>query len=84
MLTFSIDDAEAQLSALVDRVAGGEEIIITKGGRPVTKLTSLSAGDTRPKRVLGSLAGRVVIPEDFDAPLPDEVLDAFEGRSNRP
>ena len=80
MTTVNIHAAKTQLSRLVDQAAAGEEIIIAKAGRPVAKLTALNAGEARQKRVLGSLAGRAVIPPDFDAPLPDEVLDAFEGR----
>ncbi len=80
MTTINIHAAKTQLSRLVDQAAAGEEIIIAKAGRPVAKLTALNSGEARPKRVLGSLAGRAVIPPDFDAPLPDEVLDAFEGR----
>ena len=80
MTTVNIHAAKTQLSRLVDQAAAGEEIIIAKAGRPVAKLTALGAGEVRPKRILGSLAGIAVIPPDFDAPLPDEVLDAFEGR----
>ena len=78
MTTINIHAAKTQLSRLVEQAAAGEEIIIAKAGKPIARLTSLEPAG-RPKRILGSLAGRAVIPEDFDAPLPDEVLDAFEG-----
>jgi prevent-host-death family protein len=78
MRTFNIHAAKTQLSRLVDAAAAGEEIIIAKSGKPMARLGPLV--DLRRRRRLGGLAGKVRIPEDFDAPLPDEVIDAFEGR----
>ncbi len=78
MRTVNIHAAKTQLSRLVDDAAQGEEIIIAKSGKPLARLVPLS--DPRPKRRLGGLAGKIRIPDDFDAPLPDDVLDAFEGR----
>jgi prevent-host-death family protein len=78
MRTINIHAAKTQLSRLVDAAAAGEEIIIAKAGRPVARLGPLSA--PRRKRTLGVLAGRLHVPEDFDADLPDEVLNEFEGR----
>jgi prevent-host-death family protein len=78
MATVNVHAAKTHFSSLLDRVAAGEEIIIAKAGKPVARLTGLTAAD-RPMRKLGGLAGRAVVPPDFDAPLPDDVLDAFEG-----
>ena len=78
MRTVNIHEAKTQLSRLVEAAAAGEEIIIAKSGKPVARLGPLAT--PRPRRRLGVLAGKLVVPEDFDAPLPDEVLDAFEGR----
>jgi prevent-host-death family protein len=78
MRTVNIHAAKTQLSRLVDAAAAGEEIIIAKSGKPVARLGPLS--EPRRKRTLGVLAGRLRVPEDFDADLPDEVLDAFDGR----
>ena len=80
MTTINIHAAKTQLSRLVDLAAAGEEIIIAKAGKPMAKLISLEAKVELPKRQPGLLSGKLVIPEDFDAPLPDDVLDAFEGR----
>lgn len=78
MRTVNIHAAKTHLSRLVEEAAAGEEIIIAKAGTPLAKLGPLvSAG--RKKRRLGLLARRLTIPADFDAPLPDPVLDAFEG-----
>jgi prevent-host-death family protein len=71
--------AKTNLSRLLDRAAEGEEIIITRNGRPVAKL--VAATPSRKPRKLGTLKGRIRIGKGFDAPLPAHVLDAFEGRS---
>ena len=78
MRTINIHAAKTQLSRLADAAAAGEEIIIAKSGKPIARLGPLSG--PRRKRTLGALAGRLRVPEDFDADLPDEVLDEFEGR----
>ena len=78
MRTVNIHAAKTQLSRLVDAAAGGEEIIIAKAGKPVARLGPLVS--SRPERRLGTLAGKLRVPKDFDTPLPDEVVDAFEGR----
>lgn len=74
----NIYEAKTRLSQLVDRAAGGEDIIIARAGKPVAKLSRVTApaGEIR----FGVLKGRVKVAADFDAPLPDDVLAAFEGR----
>ena len=79
MSTVNIHAAKTHLSRLVEEAAAGEEIIIAKAGKPLAKLVPLVPVEGK-KRRLGLLAGRVTIPADFDAPLPNQVLDAFEGR----
>ncbi len=76
MPTFNVHAAKTQFSRLVDAAAGGEEIIIAKAGKPVARLMPLA---NPAKRRLGILEGRAVVPPDFDAPLPDDVLALFEG-----
>jgi prevent-host-death family protein len=78
MRTVNIHAAKTQLSRLVDAAAAGEEIIIAKSGKPAARLGPLTA--PHPRRRLGVLAGRLRVPEDFDAPLPDAIVAAFEGR----
>ena len=73
-------EAKTSLSKLVDRAAAGEEIIIAKAGKPLARLTSFPKGGK--PRVPGGWEGRVRIAPDFDEPLPDELLDAFEGRGD--
>ena len=78
MRTVNIHAAKTQLSRLVDAAAAGEQIVIAKAGKPVARLVPLAG--SRAKRRLGILAGKLRVPEDFDAPLPDDFLDAFDGR----
>ena len=74
----NIHEAKTSLSQLVARVEAGEEIVIARAGKPAARLVPLSKPQTR--RRLGLLAGRLVIPDDFDRPLPESALRAFEGR----
>ena len=80
MRTVNIHAAKTHLSRLIDEAAAGDDIIIARAGRPVAKLTPLSVSPDKPRRVLGRMAGRMRVSADFDAPLPDDVLDAFEAR----
>jgi prevent-host-death family protein len=73
----NIYDAKTRLSELVDRAAAGEEIVIAKAGIPTARLVPLRA--VHEHRVPGRWGGKMTIAEDFDAPLPSEMLAAFEG-----
>ncbi|MBV9949063.1 MAG: type II toxin-antitoxin system Phd/YefM family antitoxin [Myxococcales bacterium] len=77
-MNVSVYDAKTNLSRLLDRAAAGEEIVITRNGRPVAKLVPATA--SRKPRKLGLLKGRIRISKSFDDPLPDGILDAFEGK----
>jgi prevent-host-death family protein len=68
-----VHDAKTNFSRLLERVLDGEEILITRRGEAVARLVP-----ARPARRFGTDRGRLVVPEDFDDPLPDELLDAFE------
>jgi len=74
----NIHQAKTHLSRLLQRVAGGEEITIARAGKPIALLVPLAPGKTK-IRPLGMDRGRIWIAEDFDAPLPDELLKAFYG-----
>ena len=73
----NIHDAKTRLSQLVERAEAGEEIVIARAGRPVARLAPLAS--CRAPRKLGLLDGRFRIPDDFNAPLPKELLQAFFG-----
>jgi len=77
MTTLNIHAAKTHFSKLIEEVEDGEEVVIAKAGKPVARLVPMKKTT---KRKLGVLAGRLIVPDDFDAPLPDEVLAAFEGR----
>lgn len=76
MAHVNVYEAKSQLSRLIARVEAGEEIVITRHGRPVARLEPV--GETLRPRKLGTLRGKIRVSEDFDAPLPNEVLDSFE------
>ena len=73
----SMHQAKSSLSQLVKRASGGETIFIGSYGRAEAALTS--AASAKPKKRLGLLEGKLIIPDDFDAPLPREILAAFTG-----
>jgi prevent-host-death family protein len=74
--TVNIHEAKTHLSRLVERAERGEEIIIARSGRPVARLVPLE--DVEKPRVFGRMRGKIRIADDFNAPLPDEILDQFE------
>jgi len=77
----NIHDAKTNLSKLLQRVAVGEEITIAKAGVPVARLVPIRP--VSPKRELGVDRERIRVADDFDAPLPAGILDAFEGRRRK-
>ena len=82
MTTVNIHAAKTHLSKLVDQAAAGEEIVIARAGKPVARLVAL---EERPKKIrLGGLRGKMRLPDNFDDPLPDWLLDAFEGKNADP
>lgn len=78
MHTVNIHQAKTNFSKLVDAVMHGEEIIIAKAGKPAAKLVPITV--MKPKRKPGALKGKIKISRDFNAPLPDDILDQFEGK----
>ena len=75
MTEIGVHQAKTHFSELLRRVAAGEEIIIAKGGKPVARLVPVK----EPKiPQLGRDRGLFVVPQDFDAPLPNDVLSEFE------
>jgi prevent-host-death family protein len=75
----NIHEAKTNLSRLIEEVTGGAEVVIAKAGKPVAKLVPIGRGGR--VRKPGFLRGKIRIAADFDAPLPTELLDAFEGRA---
>lgn len=77
MRSINIHEAKTHLSRLAEDVAAGEEIIVAKAGKPKMKLVPI---DSHKKKIrFGALRGKIRISKDFDAPLPPEIINAFEG-----
>jgi prevent-host-death family protein len=76
--TVNIYEAKTQLSKLVDLASSGTDVVIARAGKPVARLTTLKH-EKRPL-VPGLLQGQGWIADDFNAPLPDDLQAAFEGR----
>lgn len=76
MFSVGVHEAKTTLSKLLKRVEGGEVIVINRDGKPVAKLVPV---DEVERRVLGQDVGKFKVPDDFDAPLPESLLEAFEG-----
>jgi prevent-host-death family protein len=70
-----VHEAKTHLSRLLEDVAAGEEVIITRRGEEVASLVPVRCP---PARRLGIDRGRFVVPDDFDEPLADELLESFE------
>jgi prevent-host-death family protein len=79
-VTIDLRDAKANLSTLIERVRLGEEIVIADAGEPVARLVAERA---RKPRQPGSAQGKFVIHDKFDDPLPDDLLDLFEGKDDK-
>jgi len=75
----NIHQAKTHFSRLLQRVAAGEEVTIARAGVPVAKLVPIAQRGNR--RPLGFARGQVWVADDFDAPLPDDLLKQFYGGS---
>ena len=76
MLTVNIHEAKTQFSKLIARVEAGEEIVIARDGAPVARLVAIR--QPLSKRISGRYRDLFTVPEDFDAPLPEGILEEFE------
>ncbi|MGH6912288.1 MAG: type II toxin-antitoxin system Phd/YefM family antitoxin [Geminicoccales bacterium] len=77
MKTVNIHAAKTHLSRLVDEAASGEEIVIAKAGKPLARLVPFATGHE--PRKPGLMKGKIWIADDFDEPLPEEIMAAFRG-----
>jgi len=75
--TYNVQEAKAQLSKLLQEVDSGIEVIIAKAGKPMARISRIE--ESKPKIRFGVLKGKVKVFDDFDAPLPDDLLSEFEG-----
>jgi prevent-host-death family protein len=79
MQTINIHEAKIHLSRLVEEAAKGESFIISKGGKPLVKVSALDAPVVVPTRRLGFLSGEISVPDDFDRMGNQEIVQLFGG-----
>ncbi|MFT5126534.1 MAG: prevent-host-death family protein [Rhodothermales bacterium] len=72
-----IGQAQSQFVELVERALHGDDVVVSRDGEPLIRLVPINV-PVRDKRRPGSAEGIVQVSKDFDAPLPDDVLDSFE------
>ncbi len=81
MTTVSLEDIQRDLLGYLLRVEAGETLLIVQADKPVAELKPASHGAAAKQlRPIGLSSGQFSVPNDFDAPLADDVLNAFEGR----
>jgi prevent-host-death family protein len=80
MSSVSLQELQRDGAALLDRVEAGEHLVVLRSGRPVAELRPLAEAMRNEPRPFGLCAGQFTVPDDFDAPLPDDVLREFEGQ----
>ena len=78
MIRVSVEDIERELAVYLQRVEAGETLVIVRAGHPVVEMKPI-ARDVERLRPFGLCAGEFTVPDDFDAPLPEDFLKAFEG-----
>jgi prevent-host-death family protein len=74
----NVHDAKTHFSSLLARVERGQEVVIARAGKPVARLVP-NIPESKPP-IFGADRGTFTVPDDFDSPLPGEILDAFEGK----
>ncbi|MEH2454815.1 type II toxin-antitoxin system Phd/YefM family antitoxin [Nostoc sp.] len=79
MLTVTIDEIQQNLTSYLHQVAAGESIIITQAGKPIAEIKPVSS-TSQQIRPYGLCAGEFIVPDDFDSPLSEEILNSFEGK----
>ena len=79
MVRVTIDDIQRDPGGYLRRVEAGETVLVTRAERPVAEIKPVTAAAAG-LRPFGLCAGEFTVPDDFDQPLPDDVLAEFEGR----
>jgi antitoxin (DNA-binding transcriptional repressor) of toxin-antitoxin stability system len=79
MVAVTLRDIESDLPGYLRRVEAGEIVVVLRDGRPIAEIRPVARGPHEP-RPFGLCAGEFVVPDDFDAPLPDDIVAAFEGQ----
>ena len=78
MTQVKMEEMQRDLRTYLQRVEAGETLVIVRSGKPVAEVKPIAA-PVETLRPFGLCAGEFTVPDDFDAPIPDEILNAFEG-----
>ena len=79
MVRVSVEEIQQDVSAFLQRVEAGETLLIVRTGQPIAEIKPVVV-PAEVLRPFGLCAGEFTVPDDFDAPLPEDMLDAFEGK----
>jgi antitoxin (DNA-binding transcriptional repressor) of toxin-antitoxin stability system len=79
MSRVSPEELQRNSDALLDRVEAGEHLVVIRGGHPIAELRPVAVTPPGP-RPFGLCVGAFTVPNDFDTPLPEDILREFEGR----
>ena len=79
MLQISVEEMQKELPFYLRRVEAGETVVIIREGKPIAELTPMQSTQPQQKRPYGLAAGLFTVPDDFDEPLPEDILQQFEG-----
>ena len=82
MSTITIQDAQSNFPAVLARVAAGESLVLLDQNKPVAEIKPVPPEMHPKRRQFGMSKGLYVVPDNFNDPLPDEILDEFEGKNN--
>ncbi len=78
MPNVTIDEIQRDPLKYLHQVEAGETLVIVRSNKPIAELRPIASG--KQLRPFGLCAGEFVVPDDFDAPLPEDLLSAFEGK----
>ena len=76
--TYNVQEAKAKLSKLLQDVDSGIEVIIAKAGKPMARISRIEESSSKIR--FGVLKGKVKVSDNFNAPLPDDLLSKFKGK----
>jgi len=78
MIVVSTEEMQSELPSLIESVKQGETVLITEANQLIAEVKPIAQPKSVGMRPFGLCAGEFVVPDDFDAPLPDDVLESFE------
>ncbi|MCE7869776.1 type II toxin-antitoxin system prevent-host-death family antitoxin [bacterium CPR1] len=79
MVVVNVSEAKARLTELLQRAESGERVLIARRNEPIVELRLIASRPSVEPRPFGLCAGELQVPDDFDEPLPEDILRAFEG-----